>query len=175
MAVVLVLLNLLSIGTALKCFSGKLDCFPDCVENAIEAAGVDAVEEAALLIESCSFNLSNGEKIWSCARSLETCGISADCTKGLNLAVEVECEDDEYYCYDRFRRPQNSRFGKTPVWGFEAVHERGCAKNCTAFNASMATGVGQRCCKADLCNAGIAGRGPHLILAVVSFITIFTR
>jgi hypothetical protein len=48
--------------------------------------------------------------------------------------------------------PQNSRYGKTAVWGYEEVRVRACAKTCEASNATAAMGYAVGCCQEDLCN-----------------------
>ncbi|GBG33763.1 Hypothetical Protein FCC1311_099862 [Hondaea fermentalgiana] len=121
-----------------------------------------------------------GTPTWVCARNFEACNTTAECTLGLALptancsdagadpdfCIET-CSGEQDVCVDEFRHPQNSRFGKSAVWGFEEVHVRGCASTCEALNQSADTGIGVTCCTDDLCNTSSrASVAPVLLVAL---------
>lgn len=155
---------------ALQCYVGKYDCFPECT--------VSELDECYFINSDIAFNTSESdseELEWSCARTFEECG-SADCSSGLSLTTEhvEECAEGEIYCYDEFRQPQNNRYGKTAIWGFEAVHIRGCASECVDRNQSITTGTGVSCCTTDLCNSAPGRlRFSALLFVLCSFFVTF--
>ncbi len=165
LALVLAALCARAPGTrALRCYSAVTDCYSTCTQA----------------ISECSFQLQPrlevvndtacgavDEYVWVCGRNLSSCAPPA-C--GNNLAVDasdaVECAADEKFCFDLWRKPQNSRYGRTVVWGYESVHARGCARSCTPSNQSDLTGMTMGCCTSDLCNTG-TGRRARLWLALL--------
>ncbi len=168
MRTVLVIAVVAALNTcnALECYTGKLDCYNSC-ENASQTLNETDTD---LSIEQCSFQ--DGE--WNCSRSYSNCKHSLDCAKGL-LKTEIQtCQPGENFCVDEYRRPQNSRYGKTPVWGFEAVHVLGCASSCTNVTASKDTGVGMLCCTTDLCNPASISRPTLVLVALATYVAFLS-
>ena len=173
------------VGTsqALKCFKGVYDCFYTvCHENENISDPPTTFNTTGT---SCAFATTNeGTWEWSCGRNFKTCkarDITPNCipmqlgkareringkrkdkeypfTEEEGHYAVAECATDEV-CFNHYRRPQNSRHGKSPVWGFERVSVVGCMPRdaCAAAAATdydpMNTGINMQCCDTDLCNA----------------------
>jgi hypothetical protein len=149
--VCLIVVGLLPASLALTCYKVKQDCFAVCEQPISEC-----FYRKKAILEPSSDNTceSHEEYYWDCQRNLSGCE-PPDCQYNLavNESFAVVCAPEETYCYDLWRKPQNSRYGKTVVWGFENVHERGCARSCEPTNASTMTGITMSCCSSDLCNS----------------------
>jgi hypothetical protein len=173
LALALVALCALAPSTrALRCYRVVTDCFSTCSQPISECSFQVQPRLAVVNDTECG---AVDEYVWVCGRNLSSCTPPA-CAK--NLAVDasdaVECAADEKFCFDLWRKPQNSRYGRTVVWGYENVHARGCARTCTPSNQSDLTGMTMGCCTADLCNAG-ARRGAGLWLALLLALAMALR
>lgn len=158
--------------SGLRCYVSKHDCFPTCADAS------EQILAERNKIDHCSFVGATGDDFeWSCNRTLEACPESVDCEIGLkkNEQDVEECDALETFCVEQFRKPQNSRNGKNPVWGFEEVIVRSCAASCVEKNQSDASGIGVSCCTTDLCNTAVSTAQPLLVVvtSLVAFLTLY--